>query len=811
MTTTLTPTLPQAPTTSVLDQMSQPLASPVGGGTLVRWFDSLTKHDTPVAGGKGANLGEMTRAGLPVPAGFVVTVDAYRRFYEASGLAGEITARIQSLEIDNPDRLRSGANALQRLIRLAPLPGDVRTAIVAAHEELTGREPAAEGFVSVRSSATVEDSAQFSFAGMFESFLNVRGADEILRRVKDCWASSFGARVLFYRLKQGLPAEFPLAVVVQHMVQSDKSGVMFTVNPATNDRTHLVIEAVWGLGEAIVGGQVTPDRYVIDRATLAIAEETIARKEFMLTRDAKSGETVRVPLDDARGGARVLTDAELRRLAELGIGDEEHYGTPQDVEFAIKGSDIFIVQTRPVTTLLVRPEAAAGPVGGTHVLVHGLGASPGVASGVVRVLESPSDDARLRQGEVLVTQMTSPDWVPIMRRAAAIVTDAGGMTSHAAIVSRELGIPCIVGAKDGTRVLRDGMIVTVNAREGTVLEGTIQSAHRAGQAEALPDASTATRRTGATLAALPMTATSLYVNLGEPELAESIAARDVDGVGLLRAEFMLLSALEKTHPRVFMRDGRGDELVNRMAEKLTVFAAAFDPRPVVYRTTDFRSNEFRGLSGGDAFEPKEENPMIGYRGCFRYTREPDLFALELQAIARVRERHSNLHLMIPFVRTGSEFRECKRLIDASALGGDRTLRLWVMAEVPSVISWLEEYAKLGVSGVSIGSNDLTQLVLGVDRDSEVLASLYDERDQAVLDAIRAIIAECRRLGLTCSICGQAPSVHPEYAELLVRWGIDSISVNPDVIEATRRNIAVAEQRLLLDAARAPAAQAHRGP
>ena len=808
--TTLTPTLPQPPTTSVLDQMSRPLVSAVGGGTLVRWFDSLTKNDTPVAGGKGANLGEMTQAGLPVPQGFVVTVDGYRRFYEASGLAKEITARIQSLEIDNPDRLRSGANALQSLIRRAPMPDDVRAAIIAAYDELTAREPAAAGFVSVRSSATVEDSAQFSFAGMFESFLNVRGVDEILRRVKDCWASSFGARVLFYRLKQGLPAEFPLAVVVQHMVQSEKSGVMFTVNPATNDRTQLVIEAVWGLGEAIVGGQVTPDRYVIDRATLATAEETVARKEFMLTRDAKSGETVRVPLDDVLGSARVLGEAELRRLAELGLSDEEHYGVPQDVEFAIEGSDIFIVQTRPVTTLLVRPEAGAGAPPGTHVLVHGLGASPGVASGVVRVLASPSDDARLQQGEVLVTQMTSPDWVPIMRRAAAIVTDAGGMTSHAAIVSRELGIPCIVGAKDGTRVLRDGMVVTVNAREGTVLEGAIQSAQPAGKAEALPDASTATRRTGATLAALPpMTATSLYVNLGEPDLAQSVAARDVDGVGLLRAEFMLLSALEKTHPRVFIRDGRGDELVTRMAEKLTMFAAAFDPRPVVYRAMDFRSNEFRGLSGGEAFEPKEENPMIGYRGCFRYTREPDLFALELQAIARVRERHSNLHLMIPFVRTGSEFRECKRLIDASALGGDRTLRLWVMAEVPSVISWLEEYAKLGVSGVSIGSNDLTQLVLGVDRDSEVLASLYDERDRAVLDAIRAIIAECRRLGLTCSICGQAPSVHPEYAELLVRWGIDSISVNPDVIEVTRRNIAIAEQRLLLDGARAT--QAHHRP
>ena len=787
--TTITP-LPAPP------RLGQSVAATPPALDDIRWFASLGRNDTPIAGGKGANLGEMTRAGLPVPPGFVVTVEAYRRFYEASGLAAEITSRIRSLDIDNPDRLRAGANALRWMIRQAPVPDDIRAAIVEAYDSLTTAEAGSHGFVSVRSSATVEDSDSFSFAGMFESFLNVRGADVLVMRVKDCWASAFGARVLYYRLKQGLPAEFPLAVVVQRMVQSEKSGVMFTVNPATSDRNQLVIEAIWGLGEAIVGGQVTPDRYVIDRATLGIIEVAIARKEFMLARDAKSGESIRVPLDAARAAARVLDEGEVGRLAVLGLSDEEHYGTPQDIEFAIEGSDVYIVQTRPVTTLIVREQRADAPAPPT-VLVHGLGASPGQASGVVRVLASPEDDARLREGEVLVTQMTSPDWVPIMRRAAAIVTDAGGMTSHAAIVSRELGIPCIVGSRDGTTRLRDGMLVTVNAREGTVVEGA-----------AVPTANTdatggRATETGGSSGSQPLvTATRLYVNLGEPDLAESVAKRDVDGVGLLRAEFLLLSALEGTHPRTFLRDGHADELVKRLAEKLTVFAAAFDPRPVVYRAMDFRSNEFRGLRGGAEFEPEESNPMIGYRGCYRYTREADLFGLELNAIARVRERHPNLHLMIPFVRTGWEFRECKRLIDASPLGHDRNLQFWVMAEVPSVVTWLEEYARLGVSGVSIGSNDLTQLVLGVDRDSEVLAPLYDERDPAVLDVIRRIVSECGRLGLSCSICGQAPSVHPDYAELLVRWGIDSISVNPDVIETTRRHIAAAEQRILLERARA---------
>lgn len=761
--------------------------------SLIRWFEGLTKNDGPLVGGKGANLGEMTGAGLPVPRGFVVTVDAYQRFYDRSGIAADVSARIRNLELDEPDKLRAGAKALQELIRRAAIPDDVRDAIVGAYEELMAREPGAGGFVSVRSSATVEDSAQFSFAGMFESYLNVRGADELVRRVKDCWASSFGARVLFYRLKLGLPAEFPLGVVVQRMVHAEKSGVVFTVNPATSDARHIVIEAVFGLGEAIVGGQVTPDHYEVDKSTLVVTDVTVPRKEFMLTRDPRSGETVRVALDDARGGTRVLSDGEIRALAELAIRDEQHYGVAQDIEFAIEGAEVHVVQTRPVTTLAPRVDGAATTPKERRILVRGLGASPGVATGRVRVLATPDDEGRLKSAEILVTTMTSPDWVPIMRRAAAIVTDAGGMTSHAAIVSRELGIPCIVGTREGTRRLRDGMIVTVDAREGSVLDGEVVTAD-----------TTLGRLTGNSpaviAAAAPATATRLYVNLAEPGLAESVAARPVDGVGLLRAEFMLLDALEGTHPRVLIRDGRTEELVTRMAEKLTVFAAAFHPRPVIYRATDFRSNEFRGLAGGDAFEPREENPMIGYRGCYRYTREPDLFALELRSLEAVRKQFKNLHLMIPFVRTGSELRECKRLIDASGLGADRALQLWVMAEVPSVVSWLEEYVRLGITGVSIGSNDLTQLVLGVDRDSEVLAPLFDERDKAVLDTIRTIITECTRLGITCSICGQAPSVHPDYAAFLVRCGIDSISVNPDAIEATRRNIAAAELRVLLEAA-----------
>jgi pyruvate,water dikinase len=757
----------------------------------VRWFDGITKTDTKLVGGKGANLGELTQAGFPVPPGFVITVDAYRRFTEATGVGDAIRQRLAGIVVDDPELLRQTSEDIQALVRRAAMPDDVRAELTAAYATLSAEGDGDDEIVAVRSSGTVEDTAQFSFAGMFQSTLNVRGIDALERAVKDCWASGFTARLLFYRAKQGLAGDLEIAAVVQRMVAAERAGVVFTVNPASNDADRLVIEGAWGLGEVVVLGEVTPDHYEVDKKTLAIVNRSVAYKDFMLTRDPATGKTARVTLSPERATAPVLSDEEVKAIAELARRDEEHYGVPQDAEWAIDRGRVYLVQTRPITTLVERAKAPTQSP--ARVLLHGLGVGPGLATGIVRVLSSPDNTAVLQPGEILVARMTSPDWVPLMRRAVAIVTDAGGMTSHAAIVSRELGIPCVVGTRLATTILRDGMRVTVNAREGTIFEGDVTGAGN-------PPSTTAAVGDTPVAAAL-VTATRIYVNLGEPELAEAVAARDVDGVGLLRAEFMLLSALGKTHPRVLLRDGRSEELVTRMSESLTRFAAAFTPRPVIYRATDFRSNEFRGLAGGEEFEPREENPMIGYRGCFRYTREPDLFALELRAVKQVRERFPNLHLMIPFVRTGSEFLACKKLIDESGLSADRSFQLWVMAEVPSVTAWLEEYVRLGVCGVSIGSNDLTQLVLGVDRDSEVLSSLYDERDRAVTSAIRAIIAECRRLGVSCSICGQAPSVYPEYAELLVRMGIDSISVNPDAIDVTRRNVAAAEQRLLLEAAR----------
>jgi pyruvate,water dikinase len=764
----------------------------------IAWFEELSKQDASLVGGKGANLGEMTRAGFPVPPGYVVTVEAFRAFVKENALAQEIEARLSRLPVDDAAALHAASETIQAQIRRAPMPAAVRAAIVESYRELARRaKDTSEPFVAVRSSATVEDAAQASFAGMFRSHLNVRGADDLVSKVQDCWASGFGARVLFYRIKQGLGgAERLVAVVVQRMASAEQSGVMFTVDPAAGDPGLLLIEAAWGLGETVVGGQVEPDRFVVRKSDLQIADRTVAEKRFELVRDQQTGRNVQRLLPPERARAPSLSDEQVRGLAELGVRTEKHYGAPQDIEFAIEAGRVYLVQTRPVTTLLqpVSRPAPAAPAPGApagEVLLRGLGASPGIASGRVRVLRSPDEGRRLEPGEILVAPMTTPDWVPFMRRAAAIVTDSGGATSHAAIVSRELGLPCIVGTRKGTTALKDGQQVTVDARAGTVLAGRVEP--RA----ARPAAPTAPAGGVSGL----VTATRLYVNLGEPQRAAEVAAMPVDGVGLLRAEFLILEALGGVHPRLLLERGQASRFVERLAQGVQDFARVFHPRPVVYRSMDFRTNEFRGLEGGERFEPAEANPMIGYRGCYRYVREPDLFRLELEVIRTVRAQLDNLHLMIPFVRTAWELEECLRHVEASGLKPGRRFQLWVMAEVPSVTFWIPAYARLGATGVSIGSNDLTQLVLGVDRDSEVLAPLYDERDRAVLAAIRRIIRQSHRAGLTASICGQAPSVHPEYAETLVRWGIDSISVSADAVEATRRNIAAAEKRLVLEKAR----------
>jgi len=751
-----------------------------------RFFTDLTRADVPWAGGKGANLGEMTHAGVPVPGGFVVGAPTYAAFVDETGLRGRLAELLEGLDVDDTAELERRAAEARALVAGQEMPDWITAAITESYDRVC--EGDANAPVAVRSSATAEDTESASFAGMNETFLNIIGGESVVDAVRRCWASLFGARTVFYRAKRGFSqTDIDIAVVVQRQIQSTRSGVMFTINPASGDRDELVIEGSFGLGEAVVSGSVSPDRYVVDKQSLHISERDIKAKELVIESKPDGG-TVTRQLEGEERMRPTLADEEVRELAELGRRIEQHYEAAQDTEWAFDPQGkAWMLQSRPVTS-------AGGDAGGDGKvrlgaeLIKGLGAAPGLSSGPVRVIAELTDATRLSEGDVLVTHMTAPDWVPLMRKATAIVTDSGGMTCHAAIVSRELGIPCLVGTGEATTRLRDGEVVTVDATHGLVREG----------AAAQPVA----RVAAAAAAAAPVTGTRLLVNLSEPSQVERAAALDVDGVGLLRAELMVIEALGGAHPRTLLEQNREPEFVDRMAEALTAFASEFMPRPITYRTIDFRTNEFRGLEGGDRFEPEEANPMIGFRGAHRYVSEPDVFALELEAVLRVWDAgYSNFHVMLPFVRTADELHACRALVAQSGLLERPGFELWVMAEVPSVLFNLEAYAGLGVAGISIGSNDLTQLVLGADRDSEVLADVFDERDPAVTAYLQELIPKARRLGLSTSICGQAPSVHPEYAELLVRAGIDAISVNMDVVDRTRRLIAAAEQRVLLDAAR----------
>jgi pyruvate,water dikinase len=748
----------------------------------VRRFGELSREDVPFAGGKGANLGELAAAGLPVPPGFVVGAPAYAAFVDESGLRERIAASLEDVDVDDIAALEEACAGVRGAIQSTAVPEQLEGAIAEAYASIDHGDAA----VAVRSSATAEDTASASFAGMNETFLNVSGPDAVIDAIRRCWASLFGARTVFYRAKRGLgQADMDIAVVVQVQVQSTRAGVMFTLDPSTGRDDRLVIEGSFGLGEAVVSGQVSPDRWVVAKKTFHVLAHETRHKELVIERSPDGQGTVTRAAGEDEADAPALSDNEVRLLAELGTRIEEHYGSPQDTEWAFDADgNAYILQARPVTS---GPDEA-GEAG--ELLLRGLGAAPGTAAGQVRLVAELADAASLQDGEILVTHMTAPDWVPLMRRAAGIVTDSGGMTCHAAIVSRELGIPCVVGTSDATTRLRDGEEITVDAGRGVISAGLTAKPVAAAPASGAPAAP-----------APPVTATRLLVNLSEPSQVERAAALDVDGVGLLRAEMMILEALEGTHPRRLLEEGRADEFIERMADSLIAFASGFAPRPITYRTIDFRTNEFRGLAGGEAYEPAEANPMIGYRGAFRYVREPDLLGLELEAVKRVYDAgHDNLHVMLPFVRTARELEACVRLVESSDLTERRGFELWIMAEVPSVLFNLERYSALGVAGISIGSNDLTQLLLGADRDSEILAEVFDERDPAVVAYLRELIPRARALGLHTSICGQAPSVHSEYAELLVRAGIDAVSVNMDAVDRARRLLAAAEQRVLLEAA-----------
>jgi len=747
------------------------------GQKAIVWFNEVGKEDVPTVGGKGANLGEMIEANIPVPPGFIVTANAYYDVLQRSRITDKIRSLLKPLDSNDSKQLQQVAAKVKQTIMNAPMPAKLAGEIRKAYIEMGG------GLVAVRSSATAEDLPEASFAGQQSTFLNVEGEEAVVTAVQGCWASLFEARAIFYREQQGFDHfKVGIAVPVQRMVQSEASGVMFTLEPVTSDTSKIAIEAVLGLGEMLVSGDVTPDTYIVDKSGMKISKKEIASQEWKLIRNDKGkGEeiNIKVVLTPEEQSQQKISDEDIVTLAEIGKRLEDWYQFPQDVEWAKEDNKLYIVQTRPVTTI---KEAAAEVKAEIEapVLLSGAPASPGMASGPVKIVSDASQIDKVRDGDVLVAEMTTPDFVPAMKRAVAIVTDRGGRTAHAAIVSRELGIPCVVGTGKATTTLTNGQIISVDGAQGKIYEGRVVVKEKADD----------------TYKENIKTKTKLYVNLAQPEIVEKVAARNVDGIGLLRAEFMVAQIGE--HPRYMISQNRGSEFVNKLAEGISTFAKAFNPRPVVYRTNDFKTNEYRELIGGQEYEEMEENPMLGYRGASRYIADPDVFKLELEAIKKVRQNFKNLWVMIPFVRTVNELVRTKEIMEAEGLKRSDDFKLWMMVEGPSNIFLMEKFLEVGIDGISIGSNDLTQLTLGIDRDSEKLADTFDERNEAVLIALERAIKVSKSMGVTASICGQAPSVYPELTEKLVEWGITSISVSPDMIGTTREIIAKAEERLKLN-------------
>ncbi|HEX2022854.1 MAG TPA: phosphoenolpyruvate synthase [Candidatus Thermoplasmatota archaeon] len=762
----------------------------------VVWAQNIGKSDIPLVGGKGANLGEMIGIGLPVPPAFVVSAPAFHRFITESGIATKIFEELAKVDVEDPKALREASDRAREAVLRTKMPEPLDKQIREAYRSLAKSEGVKEPLVAVRSSATAEDLPEASFAGQQDTYLNVRGEDALLEHIQKCWASLYTPRAIYYRAKHRFPHDkVAIAVVVQVMVDAAKAGVLFTKHP-TSGADVTLIEAAWGLGEGVVSGHVTPDHYEMDGAG-KVAGVNVATKETMYVR-GKHDRTVVEPVPANKKSQRVVTDEELKQLFGLGRTVERHYGTPQDIEWAIaQDGRLHVLQARPITTIQkTKPAASGNPGAGSgaeKTILSGLGASPGRAVGKVAIVASAEELDKCRAGDILVTQMTTPDMVPAMRRAAAIVTDEGGMTCHAAIVSRELGVPAVVGTKAATRTLKDGQTITVDGEKGHVMEGgqapaPAQANAQGGVARAMP------QLTGAK----PLTATQVKVNISMPEAIDRAMAVDPDGVGLLRIEHIVLG-LGK-HPLSFVRGGKEKEYVDYLVKSIKAVVEPMYPRTVWIRTLDAPTDEFRAMEGGGD-EPHEHNPMLGWRGIRRGLEQQDLLSAEFKAIRRlVDDGFTNLGVMLPLVQRPEEIREAKRLLRAAGVEPHKDCEFGVMVEIPAAALIIDQLLDEGLDFVSFGTNDLTQYTLAVDRNNENVAKLYDEFHPAVGKLIQMTIEACRPRGVQTSICGQAGS-NPKFVEKLVAWGITSVSANIDAVPRVRETVARAERRMLLDKAR----------
>jgi len=756
----------------------------------VKFFEELRKEDVAIAGGKGANLGELTHAGIPVPPGFVVTAATYDKFIKETGIFDEIMDILDAIDVNNTKELQEASAKIKKIILDSYMPDDIRTTIIEAYNALCQRIGKEDAFVAIRSSATAEDLPEASFAGQQDTFLNIKGTEDVLKYVQKCWASLFESRAIFYREEHNFEhSRVYIAVVVQEMVEAEKAGVMFTVHPSTGEEK-ILIEGAWGLGEAVVSGSVTPDTYWVDKKTEKVLESVISEKNVMFKKDPEAGNTIKTEVPEDLRNKQVLNDDEILALTKMGKRIHDHYGSPQDTEWAIEDEKVYMLQSRPVTTLDMGNEAEIEGIEEERTIVtKGLGASPGMASGAVKIIKSTDELDKIEEGDILVTVMTTPDMVPAMKRADGIITDEGGVTCHAAIVSRELGIPCVVGTGDATRILEENEIVTLDGNKGTVYKGKIAETEKKATVEEQPTM----------MAQAPiLTVTEVKVNVSMPEAAKKAAATGADGVGLLRTEHMMLTS--GVHPKKFIMDGKEDELIKILVENILKVVDEFYPKPVWYRTLDAPTDEFKSLEGGEG-EPYEHNPMLGWRGIRRELDEPEILKAEFKAIKKLHEQgYTNIGIMIPLVQHPDELRRAKQIAEEVGLKPQKTIEFGIMVETPGAALIIEDFIAEGIDFVSFGTNDLTQYTLAIDRNNENVAGLYTEGHPAVLKLIDRVIRICNEHGVKTSICGQAGSM-PKIVEKLVEAGIESVSANTDAVATVREVVARVEKKLVLKAAR----------
>jgi pyruvate,water dikinase len=733
-------------------------------GDYIKWLSDLSKKDIKIVGGKGANLGEMYNAKFPVPQAFCITTDAFFYFLRATKVEDQIKKIQSEINVDKTQELTDKAKEIRELVIQATMPEDLKSEILEAYDhfnvDLSGlnhKSPALAilktardaPFVSVRSSATAEDLSDASFAGQQESFINVKGNDDLIDKVKRCMASIFTARSIYYRKKKGFDDLVGLSAVVQRMINSDKSGVMFSRNPVKNN-DEIMIEAVFGQGEGIVSGTIKPDQYIVNR-NMEIKEEKVSDKKVAIIRTA-AGETKTVPLTPEKSTQRVLKTYELKQLAEYAVKLEDHYKKPQDIEFAIENDEIYILQTRPITTLKEENKGEKEELDG-ELITQGLAASPGIAAGVVKIVNTMADLPKVKQGDVLVTTMTNPDMVVTMQKAAAIVTSEGGVTAHAAIVSREMGIPAVVGAQNALEVLSDGQEITVDGYHGKVFKGRMETK----KVEILP---------------IVPTKTKIKVLVDLPQFAERAAKTNAAGIGLVRLEGLIASSGK--HPLAYESEGKLDDYKKMLKEGLEKIAETFKGKPIWVRASDIRSDEYSHLIGA----PKEieKNPMLGNHGIRFSLKHPGILKAELGAIKELSEKGHKFGVMFPQIISVEEVKEAKKIFQEMGLKG---VQFGVMIETPAAVVLIKDICEEKIDFISFGTNDLTQYTLAIDRGNEDVQYLYDEMNWAVLKQISRVIRECKNYGVETSICGQAAS-KKEMVEFLVKQGIDSISVNADV-------------------------------